>query len=115
MKSLLRLRNPLIHGSLQHNFMQRVEMKLQVPDLARVVEDELRARLDVTEALPVSPLSGPGDRITVNHCEYRTASPNETFPPDCPTLAEVEEYEEATRGGREHPRIISLLPSPADW
>lgn len=115
MKILLRLRNPLAHGSLEHNFMQRIEMKLQVPDLVRAVENELRARLKATDALPVSPLSGPGAAIVYNHCEYRTAFPDKAFPPDCPTLSEVGDYKEAFRQGHQHPKIINLLPLPADW
>ena len=48
------------------------------------------------------------------HCEYRTEFASEAFPPDCPTFGEVKEYEEAIRRGRQHPKIINLLP-PTDW
>ncbi|MBI4590538.1 MAG: hypothetical protein HY725_17040 [Candidatus Rokubacteria bacterium] len=115
MKPLLGLRNPLVHGSLEHNFMQRVEMKLHLPDLVRAVEEELRARLNAADALSVSPLSGPGDAIIHTHCEYRTAFPDQPFPPDCPTSAEVEEYKETVRRGQQHPKIINLLAWPPDW
>jgi hypothetical protein len=115
MKTFFRLRNPLIHGSLEQNFMQHLEMKLRLPDLVRAVEAELRIRLGATKAIPWSPLSGPGDAVVAAHCEFRTAYPNEAFPSDCPTAAEVEEYQDAVGRGAEHPKILNLLPSPADW
>lgn len=114
-ETLLKLRNPLVHGSLEHNFMQRLNMKQTLPNLVRAIEEELRTRLKATEALRISPLAGPGDLITMAHCEYRTEFAGEAFPPDCPTFGEVKEYEEAIRRGRQHPKIINLPPPPADW
>lgn len=95
--------------------MQRLEMKLRLPELVRAVEEELRARLNATEALPLSPLSGPGDATVSAHCEYRTAYLDEAFPSDCPTPSEVEEYQDADRRGKQHTKILNLLPWPADW
>lgn len=115
MKTLFRLRNPLVHGSLEHNFMQRLEMKLRLPGLVRAVEEELRVRLNATEAVQFSPLSGPGDATITAHCEYRTAYRDEAFPSDCPSSSEVEEYLDADRRGRQHAKILNVLPSPADW
>ncbi len=111
---LLKLRNPLVHGSLEYNFTHRLMMKQTTSGLVRAVEEELRTRLKATNALGVSPLSGPGDKITTVHCEYRTAFPDEAFPSDYPTVADIEGYEEAVRQGRTHPKIADLLP-PADW
>ncbi len=115
MKGLLRLRNPLVHGSLEHNFMERLEMKLRLPDLVRAAEAELRTRLNTTDTISWSPLSGPGDAVVTAHCEFRTAYPDEAFPSDCPTSLEVEEYLETEHRGKNHTKILNLLSSPADW
>ncbi len=114
-KTLLEVRNPLVHGGWEHNFMQRADMHRTLPALTRAIEEELRDRLKAAGALHVSPLAGSGDAILGAHCEYRTAFPGDAFPPDCPTFAEVEEYQEAVRQGREHPKIINILSWPPNW
>jgi hypothetical protein len=113
-QSLLGLRNPLVHGSLAHNFAHRVILRAELPKLAKAVEEELRARLATTATLPVSPLSGPGDHRIVVHCEYRTSFPDQRFPSDCPSFAEVEQYSK-TFNQMHHHKIINLLPWPPAW
>jgi hypothetical protein len=115
-KALLKLRNPLVHGSLEHNFEQRIIIKYTLPKLVHAVEEELRTRMDAAQSLRVSPLDGPGDTVVIVHCEYRTEFPDEPFPPDCPTFVEVEEFQEASRKGHQHPKIINLLSfQAAKW
>jgi hypothetical protein len=113
---LQKLRNPLVHGSLEHSFEHREIIKRTLPDLVRAIEEELRTRLEATQALHISPLNSPGDSVVLGHCEYRTEFPDEPFPPDCPTFVEVEKYQETFKKGNQHPKIINLLPShTAKW
>ena len=113
-KKLLDLRNPLVHGSLAHSFAHRAVMRAGLPNLAKAVEEELREQLGVTHALDVSPFSGPGDNHILVHCEYRTSFPDQRFPADCPSFAEIAQYTE-TFNQKEHSKIINLPPWPPAW
>jgi hypothetical protein len=111
---LLRLRNPLVHGSLEYSFAERAIMYEAVPRLSKVVEEELRIRLGATTALRISPLSGPGDDRILVHCEYRTSFPDQRFPSDCPSFAEIDQHLKRSQIAH-HPKIIDLLSWPPEW
>jgi hypothetical protein len=113
-KRLLDLRNPLVHGSLAHSFEHRAIMHTELPKLSKVAEEELRLQLGVTHALNVSPFSGPGDNLILVHCEYRTSFPDQKFPIDCPSFAEVDQYLKRPDQSN-HPKIINLLSWPPGW
>ncbi len=113
-KSLLKIRNPLVHGSLAHSFAHRVIMYAELPKLAKAVEEELRVRLGVAHPLNVSPFSGPGDNRIHVHCEYRTSFPDQRFSSDCPSYGEIDQYSKGPNKIN-HPKIVNLLPWPPAW
>jgi len=113
--ALLKLRNPLVHGSLENSWAQRILMATALAPIARAVEDELRARLGTTSALHGSPLRGRGDRRMQAHCVYRTSQPGASFPEDAPTYDEVRDYSDGLRQGRQHEKIVDLSDWPPAW
>jgi len=113
-KSLLKIRDPLVHGSLAHNFAHRVIMRGELPKLSKAVEDELRMRLAATFAVGVSPFSAPGDFHTSFQCEYRTSFPNQRFPSDCPSFAEADRYFKMS-DKRNHSKIIAISSGLPAW
>lgn len=107
-KHLLRLRNPLVHGSLEYNSEERRIMLEALPALRCVVDDELRIRLETHEALHLH--STTTTRLIHAHRQYQTQSPDEPFPPDCPTPEEAQ-----CLPGGQNPKHITLLQRPPDW
>jgi hypothetical protein len=113
--AILRLRNPLVHGSLPYDFAKWLVIRESLPSLAKAVENELRERLGIIEGVRVSPLSIPGEERLEAHLEYRTSYPEELFPSDCPTYDDFLNYKEAIEKGRRHPRIVGIAESPPQW
>ena len=107
-KRLLRLRNPLVHGSLEYNSEERRIMLEALPALRCVVDDELRMRLETHEALDLH--STTTTRLIPAHYQYQTQYPDELFPPDCPTLEESQ-----CLPGGQNPKHITLLQWPPAW
>lgn len=112
---LLDLRHPLVHGSLKTIFEKRLAMTLAVPEIWRVGEEELRERLGTHEDLEM-PIRSRSRSSTMNvNCEYRTESPDEPFPSDCPTYDDVKRYQQFLMAGQNHDRITQLLEWPPSW
>jgi hypothetical protein len=90
-------------------------MAQAVPEIWRVVEEELRERLRTHEDLKI-PIRGRSVSTTMHiNCEYRTTRPEESFPSDCPTYGDVVAYQELLKAGRSHERINQLLGWPPSW
>ncbi len=100
---------------MKFTFEKRVLMSQAMPHLWRAIEEELAARVGATAALDIRAGGRSRSSILNVHCQYRTAHPTEPFPPDCPTYAEVQEYMEFVRKGRDHPKIITLAEWPPPW
>lgn len=114
-QALLDLRHPFVHGALKFTLEKRAKMIHAVPLLWKAVEGELEQRLG-TKTVVHTPGGGRArSLLKLVNCEYRTLCPTEPFPPDCPTYDDVQNYNELTRRGREHSKIINLLKGPPDW
>jgi hypothetical protein len=86
-----------------------------VPLLWKAIEGELKQRLQTSTV--VHEPGGGRIRASIEHinCEYRTSFPGETFPPDCPTFEEVEDFNDLIPKGCTHLKIVNLLPWPPNW
>jgi hypothetical protein len=108
-KAASRLRNKLIHGSMDYDAKDRMDMMEVYRQLRPAVAEELRRHLPQSESCFGSSPQVLSYKPCCANCQYETSYPSEPFPRDCITAADIPHY------GSQHREGIEILQWPPVW
>jgi hypothetical protein len=110
-KEETRLRNKLIHGGMDYDAQEWMNMMEVYRQLRSAVAEEVGRWLPQSESW-ISPEVSSSVLCQAN-CQYKTAYPAEPFPQDCVSPDDIEEYRTHLQQERRHPKVITLIGR--DW